>query len=102
MPFRDVPDLAQTYPIKVIEYMAAGKPVIVSRIGGMSELIEDGKTGLLFRADDPADLAAKIRLIRDDPARASRIGAEARRRSHAFDYAVKGQTILGVLRALAA
>jgi glycosyltransferase involved in cell wall biosynthesis len=100
--FRDVPDLAQTYPIKVLEYMAMGKPVIVSRIGGMSELVEDGETGLLFRADDPADLAAKIRAIRTDPALAARLGTVARERSRAYDYAVKGRTILKTLQHLVA
>jgi len=100
IPFRDVPDLAQTFPIKVIEYMAVGKPVIASRIGGMSELIDDGETGLLFRAGDPVDLAAKIDTVRQDAALAARLGKAARQRSRDFDYAVKGRTILDALRAL--
>ncbi len=102
VPFKDVPDLAQTYPIKVLEYMAIGKPVIVSRIGGMAELVDDGKTGLQFRAGDPADLAAKIRLIKQDTGLAARLGSNARQASQAFDYAVKGQRILEALRTLVA
>ena len=102
VPFKDVPDLAQTYPIKVLEYMAVAKPVIVSKIGGMAELIDDGETGLYFRAGDPADLAAKILSIKSDPERAARLGANARRASLGFDYAVKGQRILDELAALVA
>ena len=102
VPFKDVTDLAQTYPIKVLEYMALGKPVIVSNIGGMAELVEDGETGLHFRADDPADLAEKILLIKAEPKTAARLGENARRKSLAFDYAVKGQGIMDKLSALAA
>lgn len=102
VPFQDVPDLAQTYPIKVLEYMAMAKPVIVSRIGGMAELVADGETGFHFRAGDPVDLAEKIRSIMDDPQLAARLGANARRESLGFDYAVKGQRILDALSALVA
>jgi glycosyltransferase involved in cell wall biosynthesis len=102
VPFRDVPDLAQTYPIKVLEYMASGKPVVVSKIGGMAEMIKDGETGLHFQAGDPADLAAKILSVKRDPQLAGRLGDNARRESMAFDYAVKGQKILDTLGALVA
>lgn len=102
VPFKDVPDLAQTYPIKVFEYMAMAKPVIVSDIGGMRELVADGDNGLHFRAGDPVDLAAKIEAIHDDPDFAARLSRNARRDSLDFDYEVKGRKILDVLTRLAA
>jgi len=102
VPFKDVPDLAQTYPIKVFEYMALAKPVIVSDIGGMSELVDDGDTGLLFHAGDPADLSEKIASVEADPAFAARLGAKAREASLACGYAVKGRSILDMLHRLAA
>ncbi len=102
VPFKDVPDLSQTYPIKVLEYMAVAKPVIVSKIGGMAELVEDGVTGLYFRAGDPADLAEKILSIMTDPELAARLGAKARDASLGYDYAVKGRRILDTLDAIAA
>jgi len=44
-----------------------GKPVVASNIGGFSEIIEDGKQGLLFKPEDPLDLAKKIiKIIEDD------------------------------------
>lgn len=47
-------------PLKPLEAMAQHKLVAASDIGGHRELIEDGKTGVLFKADDPVALAKKI------------------------------------------
>jgi glycosyltransferase involved in cell wall biosynthesis len=47
-------------PTTILEAFASGLPVIASRLGALSTLVEDGVTGLLFNAGDPADLAAKI------------------------------------------
>lgn len=46
-------------PLKPLEAMAQGRLLIASDVGGHQELIEDGYTGILFRADDVADLAEK-------------------------------------------
>ena len=46
-------------PLKPLEAMAQGRLLIASDVGGHQELIEDGVTGVLFRAGDAADLAAK-------------------------------------------
>lgn len=100
VPFKDVTDLAQTYPIKVVEYMALGKPVIVSRIAGMRELITDGESGLHFRAGDPLDLAEKILLVWNDRTMAAKLGDNAKSASAAFDYAIKGRRILAALNSL--
>lgn len=102
VPFKNVPDLAQTYPIKVFEYMALARPVIVSDIGGMSELVADGENGLHFRAGDALDLAEKIESLRENPELAAHIARNARRDSLGFDYEVKGRGILDVLKRLAA
>ncbi|MBI4134784.1 MAG: glycosyltransferase family 4 protein [Candidatus Sungbacteria bacterium] len=50
-----------------VEALAAGLPIIGTPVGGILDIIEDGKTGLFARVDDPADLAEKIiRLLRDE------------------------------------
>lgn len=102
VPFKDVSDLAQTYPIKVIEYMALGKPVVASRIGGMSAMITDGEDGLLFRPGDADDLAERIVALRLDRELASRIADAARRSSARYDVRVKSDLILQSLEALVA
>lgn len=53
-------------PFSVIESQMYGTPVIGSRMGGIPELIEDGKTGLLFEAGNASDLENKLRLLLDN------------------------------------
>ena len=47
-------------PLKPLEAMAQGRLVVASDVGGHLELIEDGKTGILFKAGVPHALAAKV------------------------------------------
>jgi glycosyltransferase involved in cell wall biosynthesis len=75
------PDLANFYfsPLKVYEYMAAGRAVVASRIGSITQLIEDGVTGLLSPPGDIDRLAASIMRLKDDPFLRLRLGAAARK-----------------------
>ena len=65
----------------VLEAMARARPVVASRVGGVVELVEDGRTGYLVRPDDAPDLARAITDVLCDIARAERFGLEARRRA---------------------
>jgi L-malate glycosyltransferase len=61
-----LPSRAEGLSNAVLEYMAAGLPTIVSRVGGNAELIEDGVRGLVVPPEDaPALSAALLRLLRD-------------------------------------
>ena len=53
-------------PLVIHEAFAAGVPVVCSDIGGMSELVENGVSGLHFRAGSPEDLTRCLRLVHDD------------------------------------
>jgi glycosyltransferase involved in cell wall biosynthesis len=64
----------------LLEYMAAGKPIVATAVGGNVDLIPDGTHGLLVPPRDPGRLAAAVLALLDDPPRASRLGAAARRR----------------------
>lgn len=80
-PFMDVCALCsdrELFSNAILEAMACGRPVVASRVGGMPEMIADGRTGLLFEAGDLAGLAAALRHVLDDPAFAARLGAAAR------------------------
>jgi hypothetical protein len=66
-----------------VEAMAAGRPVVASRIGGLTVTVQDGVTGLLCAPGDAADLAKKIEMLLDDspPIRArsfSRLASSSR------------------------
>jgi glycosyltransferase involved in cell wall biosynthesis len=89
---RDVPDLLAAVdvavccsdfegtPLSVMEYMAAGKPVVATRVGGLPEMIDDGVHGLLFEKQNAHELArALARLLRDREER-QRMGEHARER----------------------
>jgi glycosyltransferase involved in cell wall biosynthesis len=69
---------ALTTPLKPLEPMAMAIPVIASDIPPMRELVEDGQTGLLFRAGDVEDLAAKCVQLLKDPVLQRRLGTNAR------------------------
>jgi glycosyltransferase involved in cell wall biosynthesis len=65
-------------PLKVLEYMAAGLPVVASRIGQLEELIVDGQTGVLCAPGDARALAASLIRLGDDPVLRLRLGTAAR------------------------
>jgi glycosyltransferase involved in cell wall biosynthesis len=64
----------------VVEGMAASKPVIATRAGGVIEIVEDGISGLLVEPDDAAALANALQRVLSEPALAARLGAMGRRR----------------------
>lgn len=56
-------------PLKPLEAMAQGRLLAASDVGGHQELIADGKTGVLFKADDPDDLASQVLALLAAPER---------------------------------
>jgi glycosyltransferase involved in cell wall biosynthesis len=64
----------------LLEYMAAGKAIVATAVGGNMRLIDDGVQGLLVPPDDPAALAAAISRLLSDADLATRLGRAARRR----------------------
>jgi glycosyltransferase involved in cell wall biosynthesis len=68
-------------PLSVLEAMAAGLPVVASAVGGLSEVIVDGETGLLAGAGDVELLASALRRLVGDPELRERLGVLGRRRA---------------------
>jgi glycosyltransferase involved in cell wall biosynthesis len=64
-------------PLFLLECMALGVPVAATRVGGVPELIEHERTGLLVPPRDPAALAGAISALLEDPARSRRLVAAA-------------------------
>jgi glycosyltransferase involved in cell wall biosynthesis len=68
----------ENFPRVIIEAFAKGTPVIVSKLGAMAEIVDDGRTGLHFNPGDPVDLAEKVRSILADPPKLPRMRQAAR------------------------
>ena len=66
-------------PLVAIEAAAYGRAVIASRVGGLPELVKDGKTGFLFDRGDGAGLAERLRLVLTDRSLAETLGAAGRK-----------------------
>jgi glycosyltransferase involved in cell wall biosynthesis len=64
-------------PVKVPEYMAAGLAPIVAETPASREVVEDGRTGLLFRPDDSASMADAVARLVASPGLASELGEAA-------------------------
>jgi glycosyltransferase involved in cell wall biosynthesis len=78
-----LPSLFEGHPISVIEAGAARKPIIATAIGGTSEAILNGETGLLVPPADPGALAAAIRTLLASPDLAARMAHAASIRARA-------------------
>jgi glycosyltransferase involved in cell wall biosynthesis len=87
-----LPSRSEAFPNSVVEAMAAGLPVIASGVGGLLELVEPGRTGVLVPPDDPAALASAIERLVGDPSCARALGDAARRtiiERYSFDRMVQ-------------
>ena len=73
-----LPSFAEGLPVVLMEALAAGKPVIATRVAGVAELVEDGVSGLLVHAGDAGGLAAAIARLAGDPEARHRMGQAGR------------------------
>lgn len=75
-----LPSVGEPFGLAFTEAMAMEKPVVAVRSGGVPEVVEDGRAGLLGAADDSNDLASNLLALIDDPALRLRMGAYGRHR----------------------
>ena len=73
-----LPSLHESSPNALIEAMGIGMPCIASDVGGIADLIEDGKNGVRVPPQDPGALAAALRRVLSEPDLASELGRNAR------------------------
>mgnify|MGYP000997476360 CR=1 FL=1 len=71
----------EPFGLVAVEAMAAGRPVVASRTGGLARIVADGETGLLTPPGDAAALADALARLLDDPALRARLGAAGRARA---------------------
>lgn len=99
--FRDTPDLRQTYPVKILEYLALGTVLLVPSLDGITRIVRDGHNGLIFKADDSQALLSGLIRIHDDPDLGQRLAANGRDLDSSHNCREKAQEVLRVLRELA-
>jgi glycosyltransferase involved in cell wall biosynthesis len=79
-----LPSVQESFGIVFLEAMAAGLPIVACRVSAMPEVVPDGEVGDLVPPRDPEALAAALRRLAADPARARALGEAGRRRVQAF------------------
>lgn len=75
-----LPSHEEPFGIVVLEAMAAGRPIVATRAGGVPDIVRDGEEALLVPPRDPAALAGAISQLLADPARAQALGRAAQAR----------------------
>jgi glycosyltransferase involved in cell wall biosynthesis len=89
------------FPTKVGEYCATGKPIVMTRVGAITEYFIDGKNAFLAEPGNSASFAAKMEEALSDYTKALIVGAEAKRlASTVFNYAYQGKMLADWLRKL--
>jgi glycosyltransferase involved in cell wall biosynthesis len=74
-----MPSLQESFGVAVLEASAVGLPVIAGNVGGVPEVLDNNKTGLLVPPGDPEALAAAIMKLADDAELRKRMGDAGRK-----------------------
>ena len=93
LPTVDTPHARYTSPLKLFEYMAAGRPVAASDLPPLREIVEHGRTALLVAPGDPRALAAGVRTLLEDPAGAGRMARAAFERAADYSWARRAERL---------
>jgi glycosyltransferase involved in cell wall biosynthesis len=81
-----LPSRFDSFPIVLLEAMAAGLPVVATSVGGVPDVVEEGSTALLVPPEDPRALARAITDLLSDPARLDAFGRAGRARVTRFSW----------------
>jgi glycosyltransferase involved in cell wall biosynthesis len=84
-------------PLKLLEYMAAGLPIVATDLPALQEVIDDGENGLLVPPGDPESLARALTRLLEDPATARTLGDRARRHAARHTWRQRAEHALTTL-----
>ncbi len=88
----------ESFGYVLVEAMAAGLPVVASRIPGYDEVVRDGQEGFLVPPGDPRAVADAAAEVLDDPTLARTMGQAGRTRASRYDWAVVAEEIEAAYR----
>lgn len=74
-----LPSLCEPFGLIILEYMVLAKPIVATNTGGVPEIIEDGKTGILVAPKNPEQLAQAITSLLNNTKKAQQMGENARK-----------------------
>jgi glycosyltransferase involved in cell wall biosynthesis len=75
-----LPSANEGTPVSAIEALAAGRPVVATRVGGVPDVVRDGEDGFLVEPGDLEALAERLALLAAEPERRRQMGDRGRRR----------------------
>lgn len=81
-----VPSHSESFGLVALEAAACGTPVVASAVGGLTTLVDHGRTGYLVEGREAADYAGPLTALLGDPATASRMGDAAAARARAYTW----------------
>lgn len=91
---------AHTSPLKLFEYMASGRPIVASDLPSIREVLRDSGNAVLVEPGDPQALVAGIQKIKDDPALAQRLAAQAAEDVREYSWARRAERLEALLTAV--
>jgi glycosyltransferase involved in cell wall biosynthesis len=97
VPYLALEDLSHIFPIKVIEHLSQGNPVIVSRLPGLCSMIRHEYNGLVVNPGDPKDLADAIERLQQDRALWEQLARNALQSALAHDCVEKNRRIFNAI-----
>jgi glycosyltransferase involved in cell wall biosynthesis len=92
-----IPSLSEAFGLSALEALACGVPVIASAVGGLKEILIDGRCGLLVPPGDPAALARALCTVLSDESLRARLSAGARLRAEDFSLERRAHEFLELL-----
>lgn len=91
------PTAYEAFSLAAVEAMAAGLPLLATKVNGTEELVKDGENGF-FIARDPRDIAAKVRVLFDDRRLRIRMGKAARKTAGKYSWNAIAEKTLAVYK----
>ena len=91
-----VPSRSESFGLVALEAAACGRPVVAAAVGGLSTLVDDGRTGVLLHSRDPGEWAAALDGVVGRPQQAARMGRAASHLADGYGWAASAEGVAEV------